>query len=385
MEDRLTRRFRWLTIAFVAAVIAIFVLELALQTAYARRLYAQARLRLHPFLQIVPSASGDGSPAGPDHINTYRFRGDDIAIPRQPKSFRIFTLGGSTTLGVRNTYIESYPFKLEQALQARYPAVKIEVQNAGGDWYSTAHMLINYQLRVRRFRPDLVIAFEAVNDLCRSFSPPWFSHVPFQPDYSHYLGPQARFLGPEMEFSSSADRFLDPLTVRLARRLIAREPSPYRWGAEDLRRLAATMQPRRIERFPSLQSFHDFHELLIRSARADGVAIALASQPFVYRSDMTDQASLLFPTVFCSDGRQYPSLDSMVGGMRLFNAEARRVAEANGAGFIDFEAAVPKAWEFFADDVHLKGGGNELVARAAIEWIVTHRLVESSPYAGGQR
>ena len=81
---------------------------------------------------------------------------DSAATPsnstRPSRTFRIFTLGGSTTLGIgAPSYEDTYPFKLQTMLRQRYPDVVIEVQNAGSAWYTTAHLLIDYQLRVRQF------------------------------------------------------------------------------------------------------------------------------------------------------------------------------------------------------------------------------------------
>src|SRR5439155_17544482 len=133
---------------------------------------------------------------------------------------------GSTTLGVANTYCETYPFKLQALLQKRYPSVRIEVQNAAVPWYATPHMLINYQLRVRQYKPDLIITMEAINDLYRSFSPSWWAYGDFKYDYSHYLGPYIRFLGPRVEALSQADRW-NWLVWRTIKQNILGEPTPY--------------------------------------------------------------------------------------------------------------------------------------------------------------
>ena len=73
-----------------------------------------------------------------------------------------------------------------------------------------AHLLIDYQLRVRQFEPDLIVVFEAINDLYRSFSPPWWAVGEFRPDYSHYLGPYIRFPGPRR--GAARIRFLGGLS-----------------------------------------------------------------------------------------------------------------------------------------------------------------------------
>lgn len=126
------------------------VVELVIQTLQARRLYTEARLRLHPFVQVTPSS------AGLDGIDPQGFRGEPVAPARAARSCRIVALGGSTTLGIRNGFEDTYPRLLQQMLRARYREGLIEVVDSGVDWHTTAQALINYQLRVREYDPDLV-------------------------------------------------------------------------------------------------------------------------------------------------------------------------------------------------------------------------------------
>jgi lysophospholipase L1-like esterase len=189
---------------FMTLVTSVFLLvaELALRTSYAERLYREVgRHPPHPFLQLQPGSQVE-------HVNAQGFRGDPIVLEKRPGAFRIFAIGGSTTLGVANPYAESYPFLLQSLLQERHPGVTIEVQNAGSAWYTTAHDLVAYEIEVRQYRPDVVIFFEAINDITRSFSPPWWAVGDFKPDYSHYLGPYIRMTGPRVQFMTGQSSWL---------------------------------------------------------------------------------------------------------------------------------------------------------------------------------
>ena len=148
---------------------SIVILETVLRAGFAREVNEAARQHPpHPFLQVMASSLVA--------VNRHGFRGDPIEQHKAPRTFRIFTLGGSTTLGIGTpSYEDTYPFKLQTMLRQQYPDVTIEVQNAGSAWYTTAHLLIDYQLLVRQFEPDLIIVFEAINDLYRSFSPRWWA------------------------------------------------------------------------------------------------------------------------------------------------------------------------------------------------------------------
>jgi lysophospholipase L1-like esterase len=348
-------------------VLAAVALEGLLEVREARRVYGEARRRLHPFLQILPS--GDTL----DGINADRFRGEPIEIVKPRETFRIFTLGGSTTLGIKNTFEETYPRMLELRLRRQFPSMRIEVENAGVDWFTTAHSLVNYQLRVRRFNPDLVIVMHAINDLYRSFSPPWLATGPYASDYSHYLGPQIAFAAPQAGFQTSFDRGGWILWLRL-KQAIAREPRPLDLTPASVERLRSRMREIQIDSFKSLEAFQANYDLLLRTIKSDGHAAIVASEPSLYKPSLSaDEArAIWFPPVFCAENATYPSIGSMIEGMRGFNETARRLARSHGVPFIDFDGAVPKTLTYFQDDVHLTRGGNEMLAGMAALWIINN-------------
>jgi lysophospholipase L1-like esterase len=366
------RSVRWVVLAIVAFLVAmaLVITELALQTSYAQDLYREVRRRPpHPFLQVVPGGQVD-------HVNADGFRGDPVDPIAPPGTFRIVTVGGSTTLGVTNTYEDSYPFLLQSLLRTRHPDVRIEVLNAGSAWYTSAHDLVAYQVKVRRFKPDLVIFFEAINDLVRSFSPPWFALGSFKPDYSHYLGPYIGLAGPEVRFTGAATRWL---TWSYFRKVLHGEPDPRgHRDPDNVARLAALMRPVDQPAFRSLPSFREYVDALVHAVEADGHRIFVASQASLYRSDLSreEERLLFFGPVMAGDGETYPSTEAMKNGMRLFNEAAREIARARGVRFLDFDAAVPKTSAHFSDDAHLRRAGNEILARLAADAIDADNLVD---------
>lgn len=368
------KRLASLALFLVLLALAGTAIEAVLEVRLARRTYREAALRFHPFLQVVPS------PEHLDGVNDDRFRGDPVPVEKPQGTLRIFTLGGSTTLGVKNSFEESYPRLLEARLRAHYPSMRIEVENAGVDWYTTAHSLVNYVLRVRRFNPDLVIAMHAINDLSRSFAPPWFADGPFKADYSHYLGPQIAFLGPQTGFQEDYDRGGWILWRRL-RQVVRRDPSPLDLSAQGVERLRARLREVDVSSFRSLDSFRANYDLLVRTIRSDGHAVILGSEPSLYKDDLTaDEARVIwFPAVFCAEGGTYPSVRSMRDGMRAFNEAARDVARAHGVPFIDFAATVPKSLTYLQDDVHLTRAGNDMLAQMAALWIINNPVPPLPP------
>jgi lysophospholipase L1-like esterase len=362
---------------------SIAILETVLRAGFAREVNEAARQHPpHPFLQVMASSLVA--------VNRHGFRGDPIEQHKAPRTFRIFTLGGSTTLGIGTpSYEGTYPFKLQTMLRQRYPDVTIEVQNAGSAWYTTAHLLIDYQLLVRQFEPDLIVVFEAINDLYRSFSPPWWAVGEFRPDYSHYLGPYIRFLGPDVGPRASGSRWSvsELLVWRRLREDLLGEPSPYRFDAGNLGKLRSRLRPRTVTTFPSLDSYRNYYELLIRNIQADRRPVIMASQAFIYSEALPPDVrdSLFFAYVFCAENGFYPTMESMMGAMRTFNAAAQALAEAKNVPFLDFERAVPKTRAYFSDDVHLTAAGNEILARMVFDWIVGHSLIAARSPSSSER
>lgn len=97
------------------------------------------------------------------NINSHGFRTKEFKAEKPSDVFRIICIGGSTTFQ-GNTNEMTYPAILERKLQKRYPDVNIEVLNFGisgtksGFWIDKLDDLFKYQ-------PDLIIQYNAVNDI----------------------------------------------------------------------------------------------------------------------------------------------------------------------------------------------------------------------------
>ena len=102
-------------------------------------------------------------PWGRDTINGDGFRGPELERAKTPGILRIAALGDSSTFGFGVEYAECWAGRLAEELGAR--GVNAEVIDAGVIG-STARMgLERYRVRVRPFRPDVVVAaFGAVNE-----------------------------------------------------------------------------------------------------------------------------------------------------------------------------------------------------------------------------
>lgn len=99
-------------------------------------------------------------------INTLGFRGDEIAVEKPPRTIRIAAVGASTTFCAEVSRDEAtWPSQLQQRLRVAHPDIGIEVINAGVPGYGVAESHRNLIGRVLPLNPDIVIYYEANNDL----------------------------------------------------------------------------------------------------------------------------------------------------------------------------------------------------------------------------
>ncbi len=172
-----------LTLTLIAALVGYIALDTLAQRQLASRPVTHASNVFHPYLQnaLTQRRGVAHQPLGVPR------RGDREAKPAG--TFRIFFFGGSTVICEEVPFEDSHCRVLEKRLRAAYPGRKIEVQNLGAEWHTSAHSVMKLLFQAQEFSPDLVIVCHAINDLTRSFEADAFTEGPYQNDYGHYYGP----------------------------------------------------------------------------------------------------------------------------------------------------------------------------------------------------
>lgn len=102
-------------------------------------------------------------------INRHGFRGSDVTQMKPANTLRIIAMGGSTTfLGLTDD--ATYPAYLQRELQSLFPERKIEVLNFGvsGTW---SGYWVKHIDRVIAFEPDIVVHYNAINDIAWHHAP----------------------------------------------------------------------------------------------------------------------------------------------------------------------------------------------------------------------
>lgn len=322
-----TKKLLW---SLFPALILVIIIYVVAATCY---YYSQTHF-FDPYLQLHPPEPGLGEK------------------PRN--TFRVLTLGGSTTRNANLATNNRYPNVLKELLQNDHPDLNIEVFNAGMDWYTTKHSLINYVTNLRDWHPDLVIVMHGINDLYRSFSDPEFAVKPYNRLWSHFYGPSINGAKPPTFEEHNLSCY-------------------FRLWFSELRYQERDVS---LDRYVSLDDFERHLWYLVHYLKSDNVQIILMTQPYLYKVKMSaEELSVLsFGKTFCKEETaffqyQYPSANSLRMAMEAFNRKIIKVSLAEHVLWVDLESGINKDLEHFSDDVHYTAKGAHKVAELVAEKI----------------
>src|SRR5438874_9973785 len=159
-----------LLLALVGILIALLVLEGAARL----RQYLKYGTTSPTLYQVVwDKKSGLWYPkpnldTGRIKIDTRGFRNPELQMPKPAGRVRLAFLGASTTFCTEVTSNEAtWPSLVAKDLAARYPAVTFDYINAGVPGYDVGLSRKNLETRVATLQPDLVLYYEATNDLAK--------------------------------------------------------------------------------------------------------------------------------------------------------------------------------------------------------------------------
>jgi hypothetical protein len=100
----------------------------------------------------VPNSS-----QGKIRINSRGFRSPEIPVPKPPGTIRLAFLGSSSTYDIYADNAATWPHLVTRALQAAYPACRLDYVNAGVPGFSSPHVLVYYRTHVAKLEPDIVV------------------------------------------------------------------------------------------------------------------------------------------------------------------------------------------------------------------------------------
>ena len=310
---------------------------------------------------LIPLAHFKSS-AGEISVNSHGFRGPEFATPKPNDLYRIFALGGSTTFGyypATSSDQTAYPALLQGMLNAKKPLQGVssyEVVNAGVPGYSFRTLAQNFLARVVYYQPDMVVIYEATNDLARYGNENGLNH-PLENQFVP-KGIVTGLLDHVMGWSYA----FQELRFTIGTRLLGGMVSRFSGASEKVSTHQAQWQ--RDIRYE--EAFRCDVRNLVVLAKANGVTPVLATQAIAFRGETNfsaltdDEIKMQFdkPAQFYST---VPPLEryNLFG---RYNEIIREVASAEGVIFADVAAAVPKTSEFHWDYCHLTDKGSALQA-----------------------
>lgn len=145
--------------------------------------------------KIKKGTQPDGRPVWEEievTINAHGFRGHEFELAKPPGTFRVVTLGASSTFGYRSRDDETYPHYLEQLLRAQGSTERtFEVINLGIPHSNSAQIKSLFLAEGLALSPDVVTFYEGANDT-RLFERPrlerWFLALSERSLLAAYVG-----------------------------------------------------------------------------------------------------------------------------------------------------------------------------------------------------
>lgn len=111
-------------------------------------------------------------------INRLGYRTHEFTPEKPAGMLRVLCIGGSTTVAGR-TNDETYPALLEGKLRRRWPGLPIEVLNLGVSGVNSEDWL-EWLDKILSWEPDVVVQYEAVNDICWLHLPRYAARHPWR-------------------------------------------------------------------------------------------------------------------------------------------------------------------------------------------------------------
>lgn len=283
-------------------------------------------------------------------MNDHGFRGKDFEDAKALGTFRVVTLGASSTFGYMDRDDETYPYQLERLLNeglARSPCGEVrafEVLNLGIPHLRSENVLSLLEAEALPLRPDVVTFYEGVNDAVRTSS---------GKDAVISLGKRSPRL--RATFLWLRERLI---AFNLLDNLISNRPRQH--TAADLEAQAAAKTPPFVENLRKMSA----------ACRERGVTFVLVSQqsksmavPREEIRGLTYAAEVALLERKLASGPIGPKELHFLLHDRLMRAE-RELAAGEGIPFVDAVAAMDEERDALVSWVHVDARGNALIAGA---------------------
>lgn len=309
------------------------------------------------FVRFIPNRQS------PD-ISIHGFHSPEIPFEKPAGTRRIAFIGGSTTFD-SGPIDKTYPHLVNEFLRNR--GLETDYINAGVGAYTSTESLINYHLRVGPWEPDLVIFYNARNDLLvsgnRLYAPQNMTRL-LQPPY--YDTP------PELHRTLSRISTLYALTMEFIGVHSFRKNN-WDWRSRHDGAYAEKLgRPETIDEFMEnvrtervLEVCRRNVEALAGMTGASGISLLLVGYDF--HPDKIASVSIPKDRELTTREKQY--LGHMIEKMNRIQEET--ADRFPNAYFVNLHGRISRS--AFYDDCHISLAGKHKKARIIGEFIVQHR------------
>ena len=271
-------------------------------------------------------------------INSLGFRSPEIAKAKPPETYRIAFLGGSTTFCAEVSSDEqTWPHLVVEALKAAHPSRSFDYLNAGVPGYTTRESRKRFEAEVSQLDADLVVIYHATNDLSANSR-----KVARSQGLASEAGDKdLLWLSRWSMLSYLVEKNLKVLSLQVS----------------------ADEQTSKLDADPAdlAAPFEEDLRSLVQTVKASGAQVALASFSTRLRHTQSQEqrkASAITALYYMP----YMTPDSLLDAFDAYNLTIRKLAQEEGAIFIDLAGAVPADAQHFTDSAHFSDQGARTVA-----------------------
>jgi len=307
--------------------------------------------------------------------NQFGWRGPPLTLSKPPGMIRVAFVGASTTVNSHHfpfSYPELAGFWLNLWLQRQYPAITLEIINAGREGISSTDITAIVRDEVLPLEPDLVVYYEGANQLSAWSiikSPPFWNVRRWSLKQLAWVEPYsvtARRLSSFIRLGPNVRSLSDP----------AAEPSKLDYRIEWPSDVDENDPPLDHPLLPFNLStiLHDLQDVRSHLRKNGGELVLSSFFWLVYNGMRLDplRDRLLYHHL------NVYLIDRIYGPLRYADRERfaafqnrtyRKFAAQNGVPFLDVAVMIPKDPELFLDAIHATYQGVRLHA-----WIVAQQL-----------
>ncbi|MBF0278229.1 MAG: SGNH/GDSL hydrolase family protein [SAR324 cluster bacterium] len=309
--------------------------------AYDQFLSHKVALRPHHYLNY------DLNPSHKDH-NSLGFRGEEFPKEKEEGEFRIVTIGGSTTYSSRvSDNSHTYPAQIERLLKNQYRCQKIRVINAGVKGYTSFENLINLMFRVLDLNPDLVIVYQATNDVHARLVDP----AAYRGDNSGY----------RKQWSVPPQSIWDNLVL-----------------IRILRRKLGISYPFSIQNFVGASTRQTELQLSQLLEENPPIYFERNLKSMVALSHIHDFQLMLATWAHSPHLKDYAANPDYQRGFQEHNTITQAIAKKYQLPFLNFAELMPQESQYWHDGRHVNDKGALFKARIFVKFIIEQKLVSPS-------